>query len=73
MTSGRRTLMAAIAVAVLFTASVVVPASAHKGHAAKKHGAAGVMYGGFTPQGWPVVLHISADRRQLVKSDVGRR
>lgn len=71
MTPGRRTLLAATAVAALSTVSVVVPASAHKGHSAKKHAVAGVIYGGFTPQGWPMVVEVSRDRREIVRTSMG--
>jgi hypothetical protein len=65
MTSGRRTLLTAVAVAVLSTVAVAAPAGAHK------ESAAGVMYGGVTPQGWPVVIEVTPNHRQVVRSRMG--
>lgn len=72
MWSGRRTVSAAAAVAIAAGAPVVAHASAGEGHAAKR-AAAGVVYGGVTPQNWPVVIQVSRDHREVVRSAMGFR
>jgi hypothetical protein len=56
----------AVAVAVPLTAAASEASSAR---AAKT--APGVAYGGFTPQGWPVVVEVSKDKRKVVRASIG--
>jgi hypothetical protein len=66
-------------VAVAITAAVGVPlaasASSHDsdGNHARSAAAAGVVYGGRTAQGWPVVIELNRNRRRVVQAVAGIR
>ena len=61
-------LAAAVAVAV----PVAATASSHvSGPGAQGSAAAGLVYGGQTSQGWPVVVQLSKNRRQVVRVITG--
>ena len=57
----------ALAAAALLTAVPSEADSARVGRAATP----GVMYGGFTPQDWPVVVEVSKDRRKVANASIG--
>jgi hypothetical protein len=46
---------------------------AHRGAAAKTPPPPGVVFGGRTAQGWPIVVEVSKDARQVVREDVALR
>ena len=58
---------AALAGAVAIGAPLVASASPQATSAA----AAGAVYGGVTPQGWPVVVELNKSRKQVVKATIG--
>ena len=62
--------------AVAMTAAVVIPpaasASPHShGASARSAAATGLVYGGVTPQGWPVVIELKKNQRRVVRSVFG--
>jgi hypothetical protein len=57
----------AVAVAMPLTAAASEAGSARVG----KPTAPGVVYGGFTPQNWPVVVEVSKDKRRVVRASIG--
>jgi hypothetical protein len=56
----------AVAVAMSLTAAASEAGSAGIGKTAP-----GVVYGGFTPQNWPVVVEVSKDKRKVVRASIG--
>ena len=63
------------AVAIAAAAGAPLTAAASEAGRASTAGAAaaGVMYGGFTPQDAPVVVELSRDRRKVVRASIGLR
>jgi hypothetical protein len=62
------------AVAITAAAGVPLTASASPhgdGLSARSAAATGVVYGGRTPQGWPVVVELSKNRRRVVQTVIG--
>jgi hypothetical protein len=57
----------AMAVAMPLTAAASDTGRARATGAAAR----GVVYGGFTPQDWPVVVEVSKDRRRVVRTAIG--
>lgn len=62
-----------VGVLVIATTLSVAPATARAGAGprAARSAVAGVVYGGVTPQRWPVVVEVSRNRRQVVGANVG--
>ena len=61
---------------VAISAAVVIPlgasASPHRdGASARSAAATGLVYGGVTPQGWPVVVELKKNQRRVVQSRFG--
>ena len=62
-------LVAALAGAAAVTVPVAATASTHLiGARAQSSAAAGLVYGGQTSQGWPVVIEVSKDRRRVARA-----
>lgn len=71
--SWRRELRLGVVAALSCTVALAVPvsatASAHAGHSsARGSAAAGLVYGGLTDQGWPVVIEMTKNRRRVVQA-----
>jgi hypothetical protein len=52
-------------------ATVVAAASEADGARVGKTAASGVVYGGLTPQNWPVVIEVSKDKRKVLRASIG--
>jgi hypothetical protein len=60
----------AVGVAVAVATSLTV-APSEAGSARIGKAAPGVVYGGVTPQNWPVVIEVSKDKRKVVRASIG--
>ena len=61
-----------LAAAVAVTVPVAATASSHvSGPSARGSAAAGLVYGGQTSQGWPVVIQLTKNRRQVALATTG--
>jgi hypothetical protein len=62
---------AAVAAAVMVDAPPAASGSPQDGPHARSSAVAGAVYGGITPQGFPVMLELSRNRRQVVRAVIG--
>jgi hypothetical protein len=63
--------VSAVGVAVAATIPWTAAASDADSSRVGKAAAPGVVYGGFTPQNWPVVIEVSKDKRKVVRASIG--
>ena len=65
--------VATVVVSMAVCIPVAASASSHGGARAESAAAKGVVYGGRTGQGWPVMIELTKNRRRVVQAVIGLR